>query len=67
MALVVSSPSWGQRSYDPPLSVERSIRRYDVAADATYAEELEESFRIRTAKGVVTGGTQDIEYIGSEE
>ena len=60
-------PSWAQRSYAPPFSVERDRQTFVVNADGTYSQKMEHARRIRTPKGAEDNGSLEIGYISSQE
>ncbi len=56
-----------QRPFEPAVAIEREHQTFVVDADGTYSQMMEESFRIRTAKGAEDNGSQEISYISSQE
>jgi transglutaminase-like putative cysteine protease len=63
----VCPPAWAQRSYEPPVAVERVVRTYVVRADGSNVQTAESVLRIETPQGIEGGGSRQISYISSQE
>ena len=56
-----------QARYLPPVTVERNHVAFEIAADGTYTKTFARAYRIKTAKGAEDYGSEEFNYIGSQE
>ena len=66
-ALFAALPALAQRPYEPPYTIERTVMKYVVAADGSYAQTIDHRLRINTPQAVEGGGSAEISYGSSQE
>lgn len=65
--IFAGAPTWAQRTYSPGVAVERDFQTYRVNTDGTYAQTVESTWRMLTAKGAEDSVSRGISYISSQE